>query len=145
MPEIKIKFLSDNIKMPEYATEGSAGMDLSAAIKKPVLVRPGERTLIPAGIALQIPKGYAGFVFARSGLALRQGLSLCNGVGVIDSDYTGEIKIGVVNLSNKEYTVNPGDRVAQLVIMPVACAEFTEVDELERTARGGGGFGSTGK
>lgn len=131
--------------MPEYATEGSAGTDLSAAIKNPMLVRPNERTLIPTGIALQIPKGYAGFVFARSGLALRQGLSLCNGVGVIDSDYTGEIKVGVVNLSDKEYTVNPGDRVAQLVIMPIARAEFIEVDELEHTARGGGGFGSTGK
>lgn len=145
MENVKIKFLSDKIKKPEYATDGSAGMDLSASIKSPMLIRPKERTLIPAGIALQIPKGYAGFVFARSGMAVRQGLTLCNGVGVIDSDYTGEIKIGVVNLSDKEYTVNPGDRIAQLVIMPVAAVNLVEVDELDRTSRGGGGFGSTGK
>ncbi len=145
--EINIKFLDNNIerKLPFYATKGSAGMDLTAALKEDVVLKPLERALIPTGIAISLKSPqYGAFLFARSGLASKHGITLANCVGVIDSDYTGEIKVALINLSNEEYTVTNGERIAQLVIMEVAKANFNVVENLEETERGSGGFGSTG-
>jgi len=132
------------VDVPRHATGGSAGLDLQACIDEPVELRPGEITIIPSGIAAQLPEGYAGFLFARSGLGIKHGITMANSVGVIDSDYRGEIRMGLINLSNETYIVNPGDRVGQLVIMPVARAEFV-LGEIGGTDRGSGGFGSTGR
>ncbi len=142
---VKIKYLSENAVTPEYATDGSVGMDLAAAIDSPLLIKSGERALVPTGIALQIPEGYGGFIFARSGLAIKKGISLCNGVGVIDTDYTGEIKVAMQNSSAQDYIINPGDRIAQLVFMSVQRANLVKVEKLDETERGSNGFGSTGK
>lgn len=142
---VKIKYLSENAVMPEYATDGSVGMDLAAAIDSPILIKSGERALVPTGIALQIPEGYGGFIFARSGLAIKKGISLCNGVGVIDTDYTGEIKVAMQNSSAQDYIINPGDRIAQLVFMSVQRTNLVKVEKLDETERGSNGFGSTGK
>ena len=142
--KVKIQYLSKKTTRPEYATDGSAGMDLTAAMDQPVVLKVGGRAMIPTGIAMQIPQGFGGFIFPRSGLAYKKGISMANCVGVIDSDYTGEIKVVLHNISGHDYTVNPGDRVAQLVFLPVPQAELEEVDELDETRRGSGGFGSTG-
>lgn len=142
--KVKIQYVSQKATRPEYATDGSAGMDLTAAMDQPITLKVGGRAMIPTGIAIQIPEGYGGFVFPRSGLAYKKGISMANCVGVIDSDYTGEIKVVLHNISGHDYTVNPGDRVAQLVFLPVPRAELEEVEELEETRRGSGGFGSTG-
>jgi len=148
--EVKIKYVSPKIgreiKPPFYATSGSAGVDLSACIEEPVILKPGEKTIIPTGIAIQLPSNdYVALVFARSGLGIKHGITMSNGVGVIDSDYTGEIMCGLINLGKNEYTIKPGDRIAQMLIMPVVTASFTVVDQLEPTERGIGGLGSTGK
>lgn len=143
--QVKIQYLNPAAKRPEYATEGSAGMDLSALPEAPITVPAGGRALIPTGIALEIPKGYGGFVFPRSGLSYRSGITMCNSVGVIDCDYTGELKIAVHNISDQEYTIEPGDRIAQLVFLPVGIAELVECEDLNHTERGSGGFGSTGR
>ncbi len=143
--QVKIQYLNDTIPKPEYATCGSAGMDLSASLQEPVTVNPGERALIPTGVAMGIPVGYGGFVFPRSGLSYKKGISMCNCVGVIDSDYTGEIKVAVHNISKEAYTIHPGDRIAQLVFLPVAQAELIACETLDETERGSGGFGSTGR
>jgi len=127
--DVKLKYLSDKISRPEYATRGSIGFDLSAAIDASFTLKAGEKTLIPSGIAVSIPKGYGGFMFARAGLAARKGIVLAGGAGIIDSDYTGEIKVALINLSNAEYTVKNGERIAQLVIMKVEKADFEPVDE----------------
>lgn len=145
--EVKIKFTEHNTekKLPFYATAGSAGMDLSACIDEDITLPPLGRALVPTGIAISLPSAeYGAFVFARSGLATKKGITLANCVGVIDSDYTGEIKVGLINLSNEEYTVKNGERIAQLVIMPVNQVKPVLVDELDKTERGAGGFGSTG-
>lgn len=144
MIDVKIKYLHPSVTKPEYATDGSLGLDLAAALESPLTVKAHAREVVPVGIAIQIPKGYGGFIFPRSGLALKKGLTMCNAVGVIDNDYTGEIKLAMLNISDKDYTINPGDRVAQLVILPVACARLIEVESLTETDRGAGGFGSTG-
>lgn len=144
--EIMVKRLSDGVKMPFYATEGSAGLDLSASLEESVVLKKGEIRLIPTGIAISIPTPeYGAFVFARSGLASKHGICLANSVGVIDSDYRGEIKCALINLGNEDFTIEPGERIAQLVFMPVAQANLTEVDSLDETKRGAGGFGSTGR
>lgn len=143
--QVKIQYLNDTVPKPEYATRGSAGMDLSAAIEKAVMVPAGGRMLIPTGVAMQIPEGYGGFVFPRSGLSFKKGISMCNCVGVIDSDYTGEIKVAVHNISQEDYTINPGDRIAQLVFLSVPQAELIPCESLDETERGDGGFGSTGR
>lgn len=145
--DVKIKFMENNKekKLPFYATEGSAGMDLIACIEKDIVLPPLGRALVPTGIAIEIPgPEYGAFVFARSGLAIKKGITLANCVGVIDSDYTGEIKVGLINMSNEEFVVTNGERIAQLVIMPVNQANLVVVDELDKTERGAGGFGSTG-
>ncbi|MGI6039070.1 MAG: dUTP diphosphatase [Clostridiales bacterium] len=138
---------SDNgyvVPEPVRATAGAAGIDLRACIDEPVVIQPGKTVRIPSGIALSLPEDYAAFVFARSGLGVKHGITLANSVGVIDSDYRGEILIGLINLSDLPYTVQQGDRVAQLVIMPVVLATLIEGD-IGDTARGSGGFGSTGR
>ena len=138
---------SDNgyvVPEPVRATAGAAGIDLRACIDEPVVIQPGKTVRIPSGIALSLPEDYAAFVFARSGLGVKHGITLANSVGVIGSDYRGEILIGLINLSDLPYTVQQGDRVAQLVIMPVVLATLIEGD-IGDTARGSGGFGSTGR
>ena len=144
--DLKIKLLSPNVPVPKYATAGAAAMDLTACIDEPITVAPRQLVSIPTGIAIALPSAeYVALVFARSGLGVKHGISLSNGVGVIDSDYRGEIKVGLTNLSDIPYTVQPGDRVAQLAIMPVVQANIIPVAELDETDRGAGGFGSTGK
>lgn len=145
MIDVKIKYLSENAVCPEYSTDGSLGMDLSAALDKPLNIKAGERALIPLGFAIQIPEGWGAFVFPRSGLSFKKGITMANCVGVIDTDYTGEVKVSAINLSDKDYTINPGDRVAQLVFLPVEKARFIQAESLDDTERGAGGFGSTGK
>jgi dUTP pyrophosphatase len=131
--------------IPAYATEGSAGMDLKACIDEAMVIKPGQIVKIPTGIAIQLPDNHVGgFVFPRSGLSSKHGISLINCVGVIDSDYTGEVVCPVVNHSDSEFTVSPGDRIAQLVFMPVCNASLIQVEDLQETERGSGGFGSTG-
>lgn len=145
--DVKIRFLDTNTErvLPFYATSGSAGMDLTACLKEDVTLEPLERKLIPTGIAIGLPSpDYAAFVFARSGLASKKGITLPNCVGVIDSDYTGELMVSLINLSRESYTIKNGERIAQLVIMEVAKANFNVVERLDDTERGDGGFGSTG-
>lgn len=147
--DVKVKILSDkigdSINKPSYATQGSAGMDLCACMDAPAVIKPNEIIKIPTGISIQIPNSFiAGFVFPRSGLSSKHGISLANCVGVIDSDYTGEIICPVINHSNIEYKINPGDRIAQIIFMPVYIAKLKYVEELQGTERGSGGFGSTG-
>ena len=148
--ELKIKALSPKIggeiPRPARATEGSAGLDLAACIDEPVTIAPRALVRIPTGIAIALPSpDYVALVFARSGLGIKHGVSLSNGVGVIDSDYRGEIRVGLTNLSDTPYTVMPGDRVAQLAVVPVVQAALERVEELDDTGRGSGGFGSTGR
>ena len=144
--ELKIQKLRDNAIIPTRATEGSAGMDLYACIDTPVTIRPGDLALIPTGIAIEIPsQNFVAYIFARSGLGIKHGICLSNGVGVVDSDYRGEVCVGLCNVSNKEYTIEPQERVAQMVISPVSLMPVEEVQELSDTKRGAGGFGSTGK
>lgn len=133
-------------ELPRFATEGSAGADLCANIDAPLTVEPMGRVVVPTGLAMQLPDAQHGaFVFARSGLSIKHGLTLSNGVGVIDSDYRGELRVGLVNLSGERYTIQPGERIAQLVILPVTQFAAEPVDTLDGTARGTGGFGSTGR
>lgn len=144
--QLKIKKTDPRAVLPSRATPGSAGMDLRALLDEPLPVPPGGRVSVPTGIAIGLPSPETvGLVYARSGLAVKHGLALSNGVGVIDSDYTGEIRVGLVNLSDTAYTIEPGERIAQLVIAPVLLPEIVETDELDQTARGAGGFGSTGR
>ena len=148
--EVKFKAVNQKIgreiPLPQFATAGSAAMDLHACVDAPVTLKAGERAVIPTGLAMALPSsGYVALVFARSGLGIKKGVCLSNGVGVIDSDYRGEIAVGLVNLSAEDYTVQPGDRIAQLVILPFLAAEFDEAEQLDDTVRGAGGFGSTGK
>lgn len=147
MSEIfKVRRLRESAKLPFRATKGSAGMDLYACIDSPVTLGAGEKAVIPTGIAIELPSAeLAAFVFARSGLAIKHGIGLLNGVGVIDSDYRGEICVGVVNQLAEPYTIAPDERIAQLVIMPVSLITPVEAQSLDDTARGEGGFGSTGK
>ena len=143
---IKIKKLRDNAVVPKRATPGSAGADLYACIDEPVTIAPGALVKVPTGIAIEVPSPQLGaFLFARSGLGVKHGICLSNGVGVVDSDYRGEICVGLCNVSDKPYTVQPLERVAQMVIMPVCCAEFVQSDDLSQTDRGEGGFDSSGK
>ena len=143
---VKVKKLRENAVMPKRATEFSAGADLYACIDEPVTINPAELAKIPTGIAIDIPQSdLAAFIFARSGLGVKHGITLSNSVGVVDSDYRGEICVGLCNVSDKPYTIQPNERIAQMVIMPVALADFIQADELNETKRGEGGFGSSGK
>ena len=150
MIELKIKAVSplmgEKFPLPAYATAGAAAMDLCACMEEPVTLAPGGRQGIPTGIAIALPgPEYVALVCSRSGMGTRHGITLSNSVGVIDSDYRGEIRVGLTNLSDTPYTVQPGDRIAQLAVMPVVQAELERVDSLDETGRGTGGFGSTGK
>ena len=147
---LKIKAVSPkigtDIPFPFYASAGAAGMDLCACTDEPVTIAPRQIAALPTGIAIALPSAdYVALVFARSGLGVKHGVALVNGVGVIDSDYRGEIRVGLVNQSDVPYTIQPGDRVAQLAVMPVVQARLERVETLDETERGAGGFGSTGK
>ncbi len=143
---LKVKKLphAKNLPLPTYATPHSSGLDLRAAIEKPITVKPLERVLIPTGLILEIPEGYEGQVRPRSGLALKKGLTVLNAPGTIDADYRGEVKVILINLGKEEVVIEPGERIAQLVIAPVQRVEVVEAQELTPTERGEGGFGSTG-
>ena len=141
-----IKKLHEDAKIPAYQTEGSAAMDLSAVLDAPVTIQPRGLVMIPTGLAVALPDAnWVALIYARSGLGIKHGISPSNAVGVIDSDYRGEVKVGLTNLSDTPYTIQNGDRIAQLMVMPVAQAKIVEMDELPPTSRGEGGFGSTGK
>ncbi|MGQ3071877.1 MAG: dUTP diphosphatase [Ferrovibrionaceae bacterium] len=133
-----------NLPLPAYATAGAAGLDVVAAVAEPVTLAPGERRLIPTGLAIALPAGYEAQVRPRSGLALKHGIALVNSPGTIDEDYRGEVGIILINLGSDSFTINRGDRIAQIVVAPVTRALLAEVDDLPDTARGAGGFGSTG-
>ena len=143
--KLQIKRLEENnLELPKYKTEGSAGMDLTACIDENIILKPLERKLIKTGIAIALPNNYEAQVRPRSGLALKNGISVLNTPGTIDVDYRGEIGVILINLSNEDFVVERGMRIAQLVISPIVQAELVEVEELDETLRGQGGFGSTG-
>ena len=142
---MKVRIVNESHQpLPEYKTNGSSGMDLKAALTTPVVIKPFERALIPTGLFISIPEGFEGQVRGRSGLALNNGITLANGIGTIDSDYRGEIKVILINLGNEDFIVNNGDRIAQLVIIKYERIEFELVETLDDTDRGKGGFGHTG-
>lgn len=144
--ELKIRKLREGTKIPRRATEGAAGMDLYACIDESITLAPQQLVIVPTGIAIELPdNGCAAFLYARSGLGVKHGICLANGVGVIDSDYRGEVCAGLCNVSDKPYVIAPGERIAQMVIAPVFTPDVVEVSELSDTQRGAGGFGSTGK
>ncbi len=143
---LKIKKVREGAIIPKRATEGSAGMDLYAVLDEEKTIDKGEILLVPTGIAIELPSSdFVAYIFARSGLAIKHGITLANSVGVIDSDYRGEVCVGLVNVSNTPYTITPGERIAQIVISPVSLMPTMEVETLSDTDRGTGGFGSTGK
>ena len=141
---VAVKKLRSGAKLPTYGSEFAAGADLYACLEEPVTIRPHETFLVPTGLSLEIPVGWAGMIHARSGMATKRDLAPANKVGVIDSDYRGEIMVSLHNHGEKEQTVEPGERIAQLVIMPYLTAQFFEAETLSDTVRGEGGFGSTG-
>ncbi len=148
--KLQVKYVSEKIgkEIPEpfYATSGAAGMDLPACVDEPVTIKARARAKIPTGIAVALPSNeYAALVYVRSSLGFKKGVTLSNSVGVIDSDYRGEIFVSLNNISDEDYTVMPGERIAQLIVTPVVIPEISVVDELPETQRGEGGFGSTGK
>ena len=145
MVEILVKKFDKNIKLPAYKTSGSSGMDLMAYIKNKITINPGKTAMIPTGIAFAIPKNYEIQIRPRSGLAAKKSISVLNTPGTVDSDYRGEIKIILINLSKKSFIVKSGARVAQMIVCPVVKGKLQEVKSLPKTVRGKGGFGSTGK
>lgn len=144
--KVKVKLLRENARLPEYKTEEAAACDLCAATDSPIILPAGERALVPTGLSIECEGegNLAVLLFARSGLASKHGIALANGVGVVDTDYRGEIKVALVNLSGEDYTVSPGDRIAQMMFVPIEKAEFEICSELNDTDRGDGGFGHTG-
>ncbi len=145
MSTIRVKKLHPNATLPTYGSAEAAGADLYACLDDAVTIQPGEVYWVPTGIALEVPRGCAGLVYARSSMGAKRGLAPANKVGVVDSDYRGEIKVVLLNHSNQPQTLQPGERVAQFVITPVLTPAYEEVEELTDTTRGTGGFGSTGK
>ena len=142
---LKIQRLEHNKFVPEYKTDGAAGMDLCAAIPEPITLQPLERKLIPTGLKIELEHGYEAQIRPRSGLSIKHGISLINCVGTVDEDYRGEVCVGLVNISNEPYTIQPDERIAQMVIAKYEQAKIEVVTELTETVRGAGGFGSTGK
>ena len=145
MEAIKVKKLKDNAMLPTYGSAEAAGADLYACLSEPVTILPGQSVFIPTGLAMELPKGFAGLIYARSGLACKRGLAPANKVGVVDSDYRGEFMIVLHNHGSSPQTIEHGERIAQLVIAPVFTPGFISVPELTDTRRSDGGFGSTGK
>ncbi|PID38027.1 MAG: dUTP diphosphatase [Proteobacteria bacterium] len=143
-PTMYVKRLRDDAQLPRSMTSGAAGMDLSAAIDSPLSLAPGARALIPTGLAIALPPGHEGQVRPRSGLAVRHGVTVLNAPGTIDEDYRGEVKVALINLGDEVVAIEPGMRVAQLVVAPVTSVKVVTVDLLDETQRGGGGFGHTG-
>ena len=141
---VPVKILRPNAKLPTYGSEFAAGADLYACLDAPVTIQPHETYLVPTGLSLELPVGWAGMIHARSGMAAKRDLAPANKVGVIDCDYRGEVMVSLHNHGTKPQTVEPGERIAQLLIMPYLTAQFFEVEELSNTVRGEGGFGSTG-
>jgi len=144
MTEILIKRLSKNINLPKYETDGSSGMDLSANVDQDIFIEPGKSAIIPTGLAISIPQNYEIQIRPRSGLAAKNQISVLNTPGTVDADYRGELKVILVNLGEKRFKIENGLRIAQMVLCPVIKAVLKEVDELKKTKRGSGGFGSTG-
>lgn len=144
MPIVNVKKVKENAVIPTYGSQFAAGADLYACLDNDVTINPNETVMIPTGIAVEIPVGYAGLIYARSGIATKRGLAPANKVGVIDSDYRGEIMVALHNHSGIAQTISKNERVAQMVITPFLAVEFNETDTLDKTARGEGGFGSTG-
>ena len=142
---VKVKKLTELAVLPTYGSEFSAGADLYAAVESDIQIAPGETVAIPTGLSLEIPEGFAGLIYARSGIASKRGLAPANKVGVVDSDYRGEVMVALHNHSAVAQTIENGARIAQLVIAPYVVADFVLSDELDDTERGAGGFGSTGK
>lgn len=142
--ELKIKKLKENAKIPTRGTDGAAGFDLYACIDEPLTLNKGDTALIPTGIAIAVPEGYAAFIHSRSGLSIKKGICLLNSVGVVDSDYRGEVCVGVIKATDGPYTIEPFERIAQMVIKQVCIPTLVETTELDDTDRGTGGFGSTG-
>ena len=145
MNSIRVKILREGAKLPTYGTTSAAGADLYAWLENPVVIEPGKTAFIPTGIALEVPEGCAGLIYARSGLSCKQGLAPANKVGVVDSDYRGEITVALYNHGSEARRVNHGDRIAQFVITPVLQPAYEVAEELTDTVRAEGGFGSTGK
>lgn len=146
MRKVQVKVVREKeVELPKYETEGSAGMDVRANIKEPITLKSLERILIPTGLKVAIPEGYEIQVRPRSGLAIKHGITMLNTPGTVDSDYRGELKVIVVNLSNEAYTIEPNERIGQFVLNKIEQIEFVEVEELDSTERGEGGFGHTGK
>lgn len=143
--EVLIKKLHDQATLPVYQTAGSAAADLSACIEEPVVLAPGERTVVPTGIAMALPHGYEAQIRARSGLSAKHGICMANGIGTIDSDYRGEVGVILLNLGQEPFTVEPGMRIAQMAVARCDQAVLRAVTELDETARGKGGYGSTGR
>ena len=143
--KVRVKKIRENATIPTYGSMEAAGADLYACLDEDVTVHPGESVFIPTGLSMEIPKGYAGLIYARSGLACKRGLAPANKVGVIDSDYRGEFIVVLHNHSDKAQCISHGERIAQLVITPVLTPQFSVVDELDETDRAAGGFGSTGR
>lgn len=145
MQPIAVKKVRPNAQLPTYGSENAVGADLYACLDGAVTIAPGQTVMIPTGVAMELPVGYAGLIYARSGMGVKRGLAPANKVGVIDPDYRGEFMVALHNHGGQEQTVEPGERIAQLLITPVLTPGFTEVSELSDTQRGAGGFGSTGK
>ena len=141
---MKVRIKSDSGILPFYETEGSAGMDVKAYIDEPVILKPGQRMLVPTGLYIELPAGYEAQIRARSGLAIKKGIGLVNGIGTIDSDYRGEIKVILINWGDEDFVIENGDRIAQMVIAKYERVEWEQSDNLSDTERGSGGFGHTG-
>jgi len=145
LPTLRVQALRDNAALPAYGSDYAAGADLCACIGEAWAIRPGETRLVPTGLAVELPAGYAGLIYARSGLASKRGLAPANKVGVVDADYRGEVMVALHNHSNAAQEIQPGERIAQLVVTPFLQVEYAWAEALEDTARGEGGFGSTGR
>jgi dUTP pyrophosphatase len=144
MPELRIKRLRSTSVVPRYASDGAAGLDLAAALDEPITIAPGSWTAVPTGLVIELPRGHEGQVRPRSGLARHHGITVLNAPGTIDEDYRGELHVLLVNLGRQAFTIRTGDRIAQLIVAPVARVEVSVHETLTETARAGGGFGSTG-
>lgn len=146
MSKVKVRIINNSSNpLPEYATEGAAGMDIRAYLEAPLVLKPLERFLVPTGIFIELPKGFEAQVRPRSGLAIKQGLTCLNSPGTIDSDYRGEVRVVMINLSNEEQTINSGDRIAQMIVHSVERVKWKTVKKISTTKRNEGGFGHTGK